>query len=237
MKKINVIIIDDERSSREELKRELTQYPDMKILAEARNADEAKELIETLHPELIFLDIQMPEKSGFDLLESLNEVPLVIFTTAFNQYAVKAFEINALDYLMKPVRRERFAKAIERVRDKINADQPADKPVNKQLFIRDGERYYFISLNDIHLVESLGNYSSMHVENKKILLRRSLRQWEDILDSNQFFRINRLQIINTNHITKIQSLPNSKLQLTLQTGMLLDVSERQSAKFKHMNSL
>jgi two-component SAPR family response regulator len=114
MNKIKVIVIDDERSSREELKRAIKKYQDLEMTGEAKNADEAKTLIETQRPDLIFLDIQMPERSGFDLLESLEEVPEVIFTTAFDQYAVQAFEISALDYLMKPIREERFTRATRR---------------------------------------------------------------------------------------------------------------------------
>ncbi|MFB9110473.1 LytR/AlgR family response regulator transcription factor [Flavobacterium gyeonganense] len=114
MKKIKFIIVDDERSSREELKRAIKKYDDFLLIGEAENADDAKNLIETEMPDLMFLDIQMPEKSGFDLLESLDNVPVVLFITAFNEYAVQAFEVNALDYLMKPIREERFAKAIEK---------------------------------------------------------------------------------------------------------------------------
>ena len=159
MNKIQVIVIDDERSSREELKRALKNYADFEIIGEAKNADEAREQIEIKRPDLIFLDIQMPEKSGFDLLESLDEVPAVIFTTAFNQYAVQAFEINALDYLMKPIREERFAKAIEKIRASMNQKHALNKSKlsDRQIFIKDGEKYHFIHLNKIYLIESVDN--------------------------------------------------------------------------------
>jgi len=154
MDKISVLVIDDERSAREELKRSLRTYPEYEVLGESRNAEEAKLQIESLKPDLIFLDIQMPEGSGFDLLESLVEVPQVIFTTAFDQYAVRAFETNALDYLMKPVREERFARAIEKARIAIQR-RGADTSTNRQFFIRDGEKRYFIKMDEISLVESL----------------------------------------------------------------------------------
>lgn len=114
MKKIKVVIVDDERLSREELKRALRLYEDFILIGEAENAYDAKDLIEKKMPDLIFLDIEMPERSGFDLLESLENVPEVLFITAHNQFAVQAFEVNALDYLLKPIRDERFSKAIEK---------------------------------------------------------------------------------------------------------------------------
>src|SRR5687767_7505298 len=148
MKKITVLIIDDERSAREEIKRALKDYPDFTVLGEAENADDARQLIENRQPDLIFLDIQMPEKSGFDLLESLDNAPAVIFTTAYNQYATQAFEVNALDYLLKPIRQERFAKAIEKIRNSITR-------ADRKIFIKDGDKCFFIHLHEIYLIESL----------------------------------------------------------------------------------
>ena len=181
----------------------------------------------------------MPEKSGFDLLEVLEEVPSVIFTTAFNQYAVQAFEINALDYLMKPIRVERFTKAIEKFRDKINKDFALKKSsaADRQIFIKDGEKYHFVRLNEIYLIESLDNYTRLHFYNKKALIKRSLKQWEESLDPSMFFRISRTEIINTAYIREIHSLPNGKLKISLKSGQLFDVSNRQSAKFKNLKSI
>jgi two-component system LytT family response regulator len=239
MKKIQVIVIDDERSAREELKMALKEYADFEVIAEARNADEAREQIIAKHPDLIFLDIQMPEKTGFDLLESLNEVPAVIFTTAFNEYAVQAFEVNALDYLMKPIRQERFVKTIEKIRNSINQRSFPDKTTsaNRQLFIKEGEKCYFVRLSDIHLIESVDNYSRLYFEGKKVLLKRSLRQWEEMLEVPQFFRINRTHIINTHNIQQVHILPKSKLKISLKTGELLEVSSRQSAKFRSLHDI
>jgi two-component system LytT family response regulator len=238
MKKIGVIVIDDERSAREELKRALKSYPDFEVTSEAKNAEEAKEQIEAKRPDLIFLDIQLPDKSGFELLEMLDEVPSVIFTTAFNQYAVQAFEINALDYLMKPVRDERFAKAMEKVRPAIQQKRAADNlPAGRQLFIKDGEQCFFVQLSDIYLIESLDNYSRLYFQGKKVLLKRSLRQWEEILEALPFFRINRTQLINTRYIQQVHRLPNGRLTISLKTGEQLEVSSRQSVKFKTLNGL
>jgi two-component system, LytTR family, response regulator len=239
MSKIKVIVIDDERSSREELRRAIKKYADFEVIGEAKNADEAKELIEAQYPDLIFLDIQMPEKSGFDLLESMEVVPQVIFTTAFNQYAVQAFEINALDYLMKPIREERFTKAVEKIRERIIKKSVVSNPItaNRQIFIKDGEKCHFVWLSEIYLIESMDNYSKLYFESKKAFIKRSLNQWEEILDPTLFFRISRTQIINTQHIKQVHPMSKGKLQISLKTGELLDVSSRQSVKFKNLKGI
>ena len=239
MKKIKVIIVDDERLAREELKRALQFYGDLVLIGEAENADDAKILIETKMPDLIFLDIQMPEKSGFDLLESLDNVPAVLFTTAYNEYAVQAFEVNALDYLMKPIREERFAKAIDKVRNAIHLKFASDNVVAKDrtIFIKDGEKRFFIPLDEIYLIESLENYTRLFFQDKKAMQRRSLRQWEEILDENIFFRINRTEIINIKYIQEVNRTIGGRLEVRLKTGELLEVSNRQSVKFKNLNGI
>jgi len=234
MKKIRVIIVDDERPAREELKSALKKHNDFHIVDEAKNADEAREKIEAQTPDLIFLDIQMPEKSGFDLLESLNHVPEVVFTTAFDRYAVQAFEVSALDYLLKPVREERFAKAIEKIRTKL-----AEKtlPGDRQIFIKDGDKCYFVRLHDIYLIESMDNYSCLFFNGKKVAIKRSLNRWETLLHETDFFRINRHQIINTGYIHEVKTFPGGRLGIVLKTGETLEVSGRQSVKFKNMRAI
>jgi len=236
MGKWQVIIIDDERLAREELRRALVAYPELEVVAEAEHADEAEEQIRKWQPQLIFLDIQMPERTGFDLLESLEQVPEIIFTTAFDQYAVKAFEANALDYLVKPIRDERLSMAMEKVRIKLSAREQ-ELPEDKTLFIKDGERYHFIKVSDIYLAESAGNYARLYFSNKKIYIRRSLNQLENILPSAVFFRTSRTEIINLNFISSVESLPNGHLMATLQSGQSLVMSNRQSAVFRNKNSL
>ncbi|MFP3595575.1 LytR/AlgR family response regulator transcription factor [Chryseobacterium sp. SIMBA_029] len=239
MKKIKVIIVDDERLSREELKNTLKGYEDFVLIGEAENADDAKNLIETEMPDLLFLDIQMPEKSGFDLLESLDHVPAVLFITAYDQYAVKAFEVNALDYLMKPIREERFAKAITKIRDSIHQKFSLNNVAAKdrKIFIKDGEKRFFIQLDEIYLIESLENYTRLFFQGKKALQRRSLRQWEEMLDENIFFRINRTEIINIEYIQEVKQITGGRLVVKLKTGELLEVSNRQSVKLKNINKI
>jgi len=239
MKKIKVIIVDDERLAREEVKRALKIYEDFVLIGEAENAYDAKVLIETERPDLIFLDIQMPEKSGFDLLESLDHVPAVLFITAYDQYAIQAFEVSALDYLMKPIREERFAKAIQKIREAIQMKSSLNDSTSKdrKIFIKDGEKRFFIQLDDIYLIESLENYTRLFFQDKKALQRRSLRQWEEILDETVFFRINRTEIINTKFIQEVHTTMSGRLEVKLKTGELLEVSNRQSVKFKNQNGI
>jgi two-component system LytT family response regulator len=238
MKKFTVIIIDDERLAREEVKRSLADFPEFEIVAEAKNYDEAKEQIEDLKPGLIFLDIQMPGRSGFDLLESLQEVPQVVFTTAFNEYAVKAFDMEALDYLVKPLRKERFAITIERIRKRLlTTEMPDNDASEKQVFIKDGSKCFFVRLKDVYLIESADNYARLYFNNQKALIKRSLNQLEETLDSDIFFRISRNQIINTKYISHINNLEKGKLQVRLHKGEPMEVSLRQSVLFKSLNKI
>lgn len=226
MKKIMVLIVDDERAARNEIKRLLAGYPDFEITGEAANADDALKIINDQMPDLLFLDIQMPEKSGFDLLESLEQVPPVIFTTAYDQYAVKAFEVSALDYLVKPIRDERFEKAIAQARQRLSKADPAG-----QIFVKDRRQYHFIQWSSVHLIESMDNYARIFFGDKNVFLKSSLNQLADKLTSNIFFRINRAQIVNRQYIQTITTV-DGRLKITINTGAQLEVSERQSAKFR-----
>jgi two-component system LytT family response regulator len=240
MKIFKTVIIDDERLAREEVKRALKKYSEFVIVGEANNVDSALTLIDKEQPDIIFLDIHMPEKSGFDLLEELTTVPEVVFTTAYDQYAVKAFELNALDYLVKPLRDERFSKTIEKVKAELAKKEEIKVdvlPMHRKIFIKDGEKCHFIPLSEIHYIESLENYARLYFGNQKAMIKRSLNLLETKLDSTVFFRVNRSQIINTQYIKEIHPYFNNKLQIILTTGETLEVSSRQSVKFKNWNSL
>jgi two-component system LytT family response regulator len=239
MNTYKTIIIDDERLAREEVKRALSNYPEFVFLGEASNVDEAIVLIEKESPDLIFLDIHMPEKSGFDLLEELTVVPEVVFTTAYDQYAVKAFEVNALDYLVKPLRDERFSISIEKIKTAFSKRETKRNalPMHHKIFIKDGEKCFFIPLTDIRLIQSMDNYARLFFGGEKAMIKRSLNLLAEKLDPTVFFRINRSQIINTQYIKEIHPHFNNKLQITLTSGESLEVSSRQSAKFKNWNSL
>lgn len=240
MKTFKTLIVDDERLAREEVKRALKIYPEFEVIGEASHVDAALDLIDTSAPDIIFLDIHMPEKSGFDLLEELTTVPEVVFTTAYDKYAVKAFELNALGYLVKPLREERFAKAIAKVIQELIAKTkiPSEVlPMHRKIFIKDGEHCHFIPLSDIYFIESIENYARLYFGKEKAMIKRSLNVLESKLDTTVFFRANRSQIINTTYIKEIHPHFNNRLHITLITGEIVEVSSRQSVKFKNRNSL
>jgi two-component system LytT family response regulator len=228
---MKAVIVDDERLARLELRRLLADHPDIEVVGEARNGEEALQLVPKLAPDLVFLDIQMPGMSGFDLLEKLGDLPQVIFTTAFDQYAVRAFEVNALDYLLKPIAPDRLAAALARVR-------PAP-PHGKleQVFVRDGDRCWIVSLPDIFLMESEGNYTRVCFGAERPLIRRSLNALEEQLDPAVFFRAGRRQIINLKWIQKVDVAVSGALVVTLRGGTVVEMSRRQSARLREVLGL
>ncbi|MDI9308699.1 MAG: LytTR family DNA-binding domain-containing protein [Limnohabitans sp.] len=239
MKKIQTIIVEDSRLARNELKELIKDYPEIEVIAEAENVDKAYELITKHKPDLIFLDINMPEKDGFELLEMLDDVPITVFTTAFDEYAIKSFEYNALDYLMKPVSASRFSKAIEKVKAKLDAkeEQAENKLKNSnQIFIKDGEKCWLIKIGDIYLFEVEGNYTKVYFNNEKALLNKSLNQIEKKLP-DEFFRANRNQIINTTYIQNIDLWFSGNLLVHLKDNTKIEISRRQSSLFKELMSL
>ena len=234
---LKVILIDDERLARSELKRMLQEFPDVEIVGEATNANEGIEKIETLNPDLIFLDIQMPGKTGFDMLTELEKAPHVIFVTAYDEYALKAFDVNALDYLMKPVEPKRLADALLKVRQKdeeemLSYNNRGILGEHDQVFVKDGERCWFVKLSDVRLFESVGNYAKVFFGTNKPLILKSLNALEERLDEKVFFRANRKHIINLRMIEKIEPYFNGGLLLDLNGGEKIEVSRRQAVKFK-----
>jgi len=236
------IIIDDERLARNELKKLLQEFPDVEVIGEAANANEGIEKIESLNPDLVFLDIQMPGKSGFDMLTQIEKAPHVIFVTAYDEYALKAFEVNALDYLMKPVEPKRLADAILKVKQKdeeelLSYNNRGMLHENDQVFVKDGERCWFVKLSEVRLFESVGNYAKVFFGTNKPLILKSLNALEERLDDKVFFRANRKHIINLRMIDKIEPYFNGGLLLDLVGGEKIEVSRRQAVKFKEMMSL
>jgi two-component system LytT family response regulator len=242
---MRAIIIDDERLARTELRKLLQDFPEVEIVDEAANAEEGIAKIEAQNPDLVFLDIQMPGKTGFDMLSSLERSPHVIFTTAYDEYALKAFEVNALDYLLKPVEPKRLADAIQKLhfteaKDAIPGMENINRSMlteNDQVFVKDGERCWFVKLSDIRLFESVGNYAKVFFGNNKPLILKSLNALEERLDEKTFFRANRKHIINLRLIDKIEPYFNGGLLLELKGGEKIEVSRRQTVKFKEMMSL
>ena len=245
---MRAIIIDDERLARKELNNLLENYPEIEIVDQAVNADEALEKIIQLDPELIFLDIQMPGKTGFELLEELEKVPKVIFTTAYDEFAIKAFDVNALDYLLKPIQEERLKGTITKVLA-VQASALAERAqegvseikqqlgMNDQVFVKDGDRCWFISLKEIRLFESDGNYIKVYFNNVKPMIHKSLNALDEKLDERSFFRASRKHIINLSWIETIETWFNGGLLVQLKGGEKVEVSRRQAARFKEKMSL
>lgn len=243
MSQIKAVIVEDSRLARNELKELIKGYSQITIIGEAENVDDGFKLINDSSPDLLFLDINMPEKDGFELLEMLDEVPITIFTTAFDEYAIKSFDYNALDYLLKPINEKRFAKAIEKVEEKLDATKETgvenDQRLtgNSQIFIKDGEKCWLIKVGDISHFEIVGNYTRVFFQDEKPMLYKSLNQIEEKLPEKYFFRANRQQIINTNFIDNVVPWFNGKLKLTMANGEEVEVSRRQSYLFKDKMSL
>jgi len=245
MKK-TAIVIDDERLARNELKKLLSDYPEVEVIGEAGNVDEALKLIKELMPDLIFLDIQMPAKTGFELLAELDTVPSVIFTTAHDEYALKAFEVNALDYLLKPIDPKRLSDAIQKLivlderEESANENRVENRSFlsdNDQVFVKDGEKCWFVKLSEIRLFESVGNYARVFFGANKPLILKSLNSLEERLDQKTFFRANRKHIVNLRMIEKVEPFFNGGLLLEIKGGEKIEVSRRQAVRFKEMMSL
>lgn len=236
---MKVIVIDDSRLARNELKRLLKEFDTITVEGEAANAIEAKEKIEELKPDLIFLDIQMPGKDGFELLQELEYLPEIVFTTAYDQYALRAFEFNALDYLQKPIEKDRLAASISRVAEKREKAEIAGdllKPTD-QVFVKDGDRCWFVQLKYVELFEVNGNYTKIYFEGFKPMVPRTLNYMESRLDPKSFFRANRQQIINLRWIERIEPWFSGSIRIYLKGGQEVDVSRRQSQRFKELMSI
>lgn len=239
---MKALIVDDERLARTELKRLLTPFKDIKVVGEAVNADDALEKVQELKPDLLFLDIQMPGKTGFDMLEELDSVPTVIFVTAYDEYALKAFEYNALDYLLKPIEPKRLEETVNKLIEKKRKKAIGELDKNflsegDQVFVKDGEKCWFVKLETVRLFESEGNYVRIYFGDNKPLILRTLNYLDERLDDKVFFRANRKHIVNLKWIASIEPWLNGGLLVKLKDGQKIEVSRRQAIKFKDMLSL
>ena len=233
---MNALLVDDERLARQELRRLLAAHADVAIVGEAANADDAVARLADPSIDLVFLDIQMPGGSGFDVLERLEQVPLVVFTTAFDEYAVRAFEVNAFDYLMKPVRPERLASVLDKARTTLTASR--DERVERRrtstdrVFLRDGERVWILQWGEIELFEVEGNYVRAYVGSDRPLVRASLNALEARLDPAIFFRASRQYIVNLRFIESVETAPDDSYVVRMKNKMEIPVSRRQSRQLR-----
>lgn len=236
---MKAIIVDDERLARKELMSLLANHPEIEVIDEAANADEAIEKIERQDPDVVFLDIQMPGKTGFEMLEGMERVPQVIFTTAYDEFALKAFEYNALDYLLKPIQPERLTESLNKVSIKAPKNSPKDQKLGSkdQVFVKDGDKCWFVKLEEVRLFESDGNYIKVYFDKFKPMIHKSLNALDERLDDRHFFRASRKHIINLGWVESIDTWFNGGLLVQLKGGEKIEVSRRQSARFREMMSL
>lgn len=240
---MRALIVDDERLARKELTNLLQEFQEIEIVGEAVNAEDAEEKINSLKPDLLFLDIQMPGKTGFELLESLDSVPDVVFTTAYDEYALKAFDYNAMDYLLKPIEPDRLKETVAKLlsrnsKPEASSESPAQKlGPQDRVFVKDGDKCWFVKLENIRLFESDGNYIKIYFDNFKPMIHKSLNALDEKLDDRAFFRASRKHIINLTWVESIESWFNGGLMVVLRGGDKVEVSRRQAARFKEMMSL
>jgi two-component system LytT family response regulator len=234
---MKTLIVDDEPLARRELRRLLGAFPWVQIAGEAGDVDEARLQIETLSPAVVFLDVQMPGGTGFDLLSQLDRPPRVVFTTAYDHYAVKAFDVSALDYLLKPIEPERLAAALAKMRANMRASVLAGPAIStdpplEQLFVRDGPRCWFVPLREVSVFSAEGNYVRLHWGKERPMLGRSLTVLEEKLDGRRFFRANRRQIVNLELIQTVELGEGGRLYVQLREGPEIEISRRQARLFR-----
>ena len=245
---LETLIVDDEHLARRELRHLLVSQDAVKVVGEAADADEAEDFIRQQSPDLILLDVQMPGASGFDLLERLDAVPHVVFVTAYDEYAIRAFEVSALDYLVKPVEPDRLAAAIETTRNRVAESQPqavssgeTERTIpltaNDQVFVKDGKSCWFVQLADVRLFESAGNYTRLYFDAEAPLIQRSLNYLEDRLASDQFFRASRQHILNLAWLEDVVPWSKGRLKAILRDGTEVELSRRRSRTFRDELSL
>ena len=234
---MRVLLVDDERLARAELRRLLKAHPEVQVVGEAANAAEGVRQVAALKPDLVLLDVQMPGGSGFDMLAALDDAPEVIFTTAFDRYALQAFEVNALDYLQKPVQAARLASALDRHAQRRGREPARQSQMDRKLFLRDGERCWFVALRDVRFLSAEGNYTRVHVGAHRPLVLRSLKQFEEALDPQCFFRASRSHIVNLEHVQQVTPNEAGGFDLLLSGGDTVDVARRRAAGFRQLASL
>jgi two-component system LytT family response regulator len=237
---MKAIVVEDTRVAREGLVRMLGAFAELEVVGQADHPDTALELIANTHPDVIFLDINMPGASGFDLLEKLDYSPRIVFTTAYSEYAIKSFDYNTIDYLLKPISPARLAQAVAKLMASPEELTPEQKPpleMNSQIFIKDNEKCFLVALESIRYIESCKNYVRVFFDDKSAFIKKSLNQVEERLPSRFFFRANRQFIVNLRCIAAIEEAIHDGYDITMNNGVKIEVSRRQAADLKELLSL
>ena len=236
---IKVLIIDDEAPARELIRHYLQAHPQIEIVGEADNGFEAMKLIRELSPGLIFLDVQMPKLSGFEMLELMDHPPQIIFSTAFDHYALRAFELQAVDYLLKPYSRERFDAAIQKALVSLQSDAPAPSEwhvlknlptapagVLTRVAVKDRQQIHIVPVADIDYVEASGDYVKLHTGPRAYLKEKTMKYFEENLPPQQFIRIHRSYIVNVQEVAKIEIYEKDSYRVHLKNGEILKASSQ-----------
>ena len=242
--KLRCIIVEDEPLARNLITDYVSKVPYLELVEACSNPMRAMEVLKENQVDLMFLDIQMPGKNGFDLLEDLEHNPAVIFVTAYDEYALRAFEVNALDYLLKPVDPVRLSEALSKIEEEIKEEErQVEEARNRrlgqedQVFLKDGDKCWYVALSEVRKFESEGNYVRVHFGANKPLILKSLNNLEARLDNQTFFRANRKFIVNLRWVTEVENWFSGGLQLKLKNGDLIEVSRRQASRFKDIMTL
>jgi two-component system LytT family response regulator len=235
MNKRRVLIVDDEPLARKAMSLALAEFPQIEVIGECADGFEAVKMINQEKPEVVFLDIQMPKLDGFDVLELLDDPPFIVFVTAYNEYALKAFESHALDYILKPVKRERLANTLERVEKRLREDkgQPVTQLLEQyqqhntpleRILVRDRNRIHILPVVDISFIEAQDDYVALNTKERSYLKKETLSGLEKRLDSRQFVRIHRSYLINIDYLSKIEPYAKDSKIAVLKDGKTLPVS-------------
>lgn len=236
---MKALIVEDSRLAREGLKALLAAHENIELVGEAEDAEEGEVLISQHKPDVIFLDIDMPGKNGFEMLSSLDVSPQVIFTTAYSEYAVRSFDFNTVDYLLKPIEPERLARAIEKLQKKALSDQPPEPVLdeNSRLFVRDKDQNYLVEIAEIRKFESCGNYTRLFFGKDSPFVYKSLSRVELRLPAQMFFRVNRQQIVNLKFVSTVEEGISGGYILFLTDGEEVSVSRSHSARLRELFAL
>ncbi len=242
---VRAVIVDDEELARQMIREYLADFPNVEVAAECADGREAVQTIEDLAPDLVFLDIQMPEMSGFEVLKHLQTLPAIVFSTAYDRYALQAFEVNAVDYLLKPYDRKRFREAVSRALERLERRQPVSDEVQAllqslkagprepgRLWVKEGGSLVPIREDRIDWIEAADDYACLHVGNETHLVAQTMTALEARLDPHKFMRIHRSAIVNLDRVREIQAVGDGRYQVILKDGTRLALSRSQAKKLR-----
>jgi two-component system LytT family response regulator len=238
---MKAIVVEDSRLAREGLMKMLQEFPSLTILGSAEHPTSALTLIQEHQPDVIFLDIHMPGESGFDLLEKLDYMPRIIFTTAYSEYAIRSFDYKTVDYLLKPISHERLALAIEKLLSTKDNEETPDSSklmldIHSRMFVKDGDKCHLVPLDSIRYFESCKNHVRIFFGDKNAFIKKSLNTIEERLPKKYFFRANRQYVVNLHAIATIEEGVNDGYEITMNDGKLLEVSRRNAVELKDLLS-